>query len=94
MDRNVAYRQEKRAVWAWFPVLLLTAMFCCVLWGSAPAAIKIAYRQFRIGSEDTASRIVLAGTRFTITGVLTILIGSALEKKHLIRSPKTSTFQP
>lgn len=90
MNRNEAYRQEKRAVWAWFPVLLLTAMFCCVLWGSAPAAIKIAYRQFRIGSEDTASRIVLAGTRFTITGVLTILIGSALEKKRLI--PKKESW--
>ena len=75
---------SRREIWAWLPVVYATALFCCVLWGSAPAGIKIAYELFRIGPEDTASRIVLAGTRFTITGVLTILIGSVLEKRLLI----------
>ena len=75
---------SRREIWAWLPVVYATALFCCVLWGSAPAGIKIAYELFRIGPEDTASRIVLAGTRFTITGFLTILIGSVLEKRLLI----------
>ena len=26
---------KERVIWAWFPVTLLTAIFCCVLWGSA-----------------------------------------------------------
>lgn len=77
-------RENKTVIWTLFPVLLLTAIFCCFLWGSAPAAIKIAYEQFRIGPEDTYSRIVLAGTRFTITGIMTILIGSVLQKKILV----------
>ena len=55
-------QQEKGVIWAWFPVTLLTAVFCCVLWGSASPAIKIAYEQFKIGPEDTASRIMLANT--------------------------------
>jgi drug/metabolite transporter (DMT)-like permease len=75
---------KKQILWSWLPVTCITALFCCVLWGSAPAMIKTAYQLFRIGSEDTASRIVLAGTRFTITGILTILIGSLLERKILI----------
>ena len=82
--------QEKQIIWKWFPVVLITAVFCCFLWGSAPAGIKIAYQQFRIGPGDTASRILFAGTRFTITGVLTILIGSVLEKRFLI--PKKSSW--
>ncbi len=81
---------KRRSIWEWFPVTFLTALFCCVLWGSAPAAIKVAYRLFQIGPEDTASRIVLAGCRFTITGVMTILIGSALERRILI--PKRSSW--
>ena len=57
-------QQQTRVIWSWFPVTLLTAIFCCVLWGSASPAIKIAYELFRIGPDDTASRIMLAGARY------------------------------
>ena len=77
-------QQEKGVIWAWFPVTLLTAVFCCVLWGSASPAIKIAYEQFKIGPEDTASRIMLAGARFMIAGVMTIAFGSILARKFLV----------
>lgn len=90
MKKNGTVNQEKRVIWGWFPVVLVTAIFCCFLWGSAPAGIKIAYEQFRIGPEDTASRILFAGTRFTITGILTILIGSILEKRILF--PKKASW--
>ena len=75
---------KDRVIWAWFPVTLLTAIFCCVLWGSASPAIKIAYELFKIGPEDTASRIMLAGARFMIAGVMTILFGSLLARKFLL----------
>ena len=71
---------QDRVIWAWLPVTLLTAIFCCVLWGSASPAIKIAYELFKIGSEDTASRIMLAGARFMIVGAMTILFGSVLAR--------------
>ena len=74
----------KRAVWTRFPVLFFTALFCCVLWGSASPAIKIAYQLFQIGPEDTASRIMLAGARFMIAGVMTILFGSLLARRVLV----------
>ncbi len=66
------------------PVTILTAVFCCVLWGSASPAIKIAYELFRIPADDTSSRLMLAGARFTIAGVMTILFGSILAKKMLL----------
>ena len=85
-----AIDQHDRVIWAWFPVTFLTAFFCCVLWGSASPAIKIAYSLFRIGPDDTASRIMLAGARFMIAGVMTIAFGSVLAKKLLI--PKRTSW--
>ena len=81
---------QDRVIWAWFPVTFLTAFFCCVLWGSASPAIKIAYSLFRIGPEDTASRIMLAGARFMIAGVMTIAFGSVLAKRPLV--PKRTSW--
>ena len=85
-----AIDQHDRVIWAWFPVTFLTAFFCCVLWGSASPAIKIAYSLFRIGPDDTASRIMLAGARFMIAGVMTVAFGSVLAKRPLV--PKRTSW--
>ena len=85
-----AIDQHDRVIWAWFPVTFLTAFFCCVLWGSASPAIKIAYSLFRIGPDDTASRIILAGARFMIAGVMTVAFGSVLAKRPLV--PKRTSW--
>ena len=82
---------QERVIWAWFPVTLLTAVFCCVLWGSASPAIKIAYELLKIGPEDTASRIMLAGARFMIAGAMTIVFGSLLARKFLV--PKRESWR-
>ena len=74
-------QKDKSSVWARFSVVFITAFICCVLWGSAPPAIKIAYQLFQIGPEDTASRIMLAGARFMLAGVMTILFGSVLARR-------------
>ncbi|SFD08830.1 DMT family transporter [Butyrivibrio sp. YAB3001] len=73
----------KKSIWTYFPVTFFTALFCCVLWGSASPAIKIAYDLFRIPPEDTASRIMLAGARFILAGAMTIVFGSVISKKIL-----------
>ena len=82
---------QERVIWAWFPVTVLTAIFCCILWGSASPAIKIAYELFHIGPQDTASRIMLAGARFMIAGAMTILFGSILARKFLL--PKKESWR-
>lgn len=74
---------KDQPIWAWFPCTLLTAVFCCVLWGSASPAIKIAYELFQIGPDETASRIMLAGARFVIAGAMTLLFGSLLARRAL-----------
>ena len=84
-------RDKDKSIWAFFPVTFLTAVFCCVLWGSATPAIKIAYQLFDIAADDTASRILLAGARFMIAGVMTIVFGSMIARKFLF--PKKESFK-
>ncbi len=82
---------RNRVVWNYLPVTFITALFCCVLWGSASPAIKIAYEIFEISSDDTASRLMLAGARFVLAGVMTILFGSIVSRRFL--RPKRSSIK-
>lgn len=67
------------------------ALLCCLLWGSAFPCIKIGYRFFEIQGEDTMSQMVFAGYRFTLAGIMVILIGS-LVKGHFLRPASSSWF--
>ena len=62
----------------------LLACLCCLLWGSATPAIKIGYEWFGIGAGDVASRILFAGVRFILAGVLTVIFGSMIAGKVLL----------
>ena len=82
--------KQEETLWTKPVIVFLAALFCCVLWGSATPAIKIAYQLFGIAADDTISRICLAGARFTLAGIMTILFGSLLKKRFLI--PKRSSL--
>lgn len=82
---------KKGVIWSVTPVMVATAIFCCILWGSASPAIKIAYSLFKIEASDTASRLMLAGARFMLAGVMTIVLGSLLAKKTLV--PQKGSFK-
>lgn len=62
----------------------LLACLCCLLWGSATPAIKIGYEWFGIGAGDVASRILFAGVRFVLAGILTVIFGSLIAGKPLL----------
>lgn len=70
-------------------VVWTVAALCCLLWGSAFPMIKIGYDNLGIISNDTPTIILFAGIRFTLAGVLTIVIFSFVNKKVLLPS-KTS----
>lgn len=59
-------------------VVWLGALICCALWGSAFPCIKIGYQMFEIPQDAVATQIMFAGLRFTLAGILVILIGSVL----------------
>lgn len=73
-------------------VVWLGAMICCALWGSAFPFIKIGYRLFEISSDATGTQILFAGIRFTLAGILTVILGSILSQKILL--PQKSSMSP
>ena len=64
-------------------VVALLAIFSTFLWGSAYPTIKIGYELFHVGSDDTAAKMAYAGLRFTLGGLLVLVIrplmGGSLE---------------
>lgn len=60
------------------------ALICCALWGSAFPSVKIGYEMFGVDTTEPASLILFAGMRFTLAGILALLIGSMTSKKILL----------
>lgn len=61
-------------------VLVIVATVCCLLWGSSYPAIKIGYALLGITQNDIPSKLIFAGYRFALAGLL-LLILAALSKK-------------
>ena len=77
MNKKESFMQKTIVVW-------MGAMICCALWGSAFPFIKIGYRLFDVSSDATGTQILFAGLRFTLAGILTVILGSIISKKILL----------
>ena len=64
-------------------VVACFALLCCALWGSATPFIKMGY-ELILPVKDTASTILFAGVRFSIAGLITIIIYSVARRKVLL----------
>ena len=65
-------------------VIILGAILCTALWGSATPFIKMGYRvMFEGAKPDVPSTILFAGIRFFFAGFITIAIYSIARKKLL-----------
>ncbi|MCC8402876.1 DMT family transporter [Paraburkholderia sp. MMS20-SJTN17] len=60
--------------------LVIVATVCCLLWGSSYPAIKIGYTLLGITQNDIPSKLIFAGYRFVLAGLL-LLILAVLSKK-------------
>jgi drug/metabolite transporter (DMT)-like permease len=61
-------------------IVVSLAVLCCLLWGSAFPAIKNGYALFEIAAHDIPGKLVFAGVRFFISGLLLLLIAAAMNK--------------
>lgn len=64
-------------------MVILLAMFCCFLWGSAFPCIKIGYKMFEIAGRDVAAQILFAGIRFSLAGMMVIIVFSIINHQVL-----------
>lgn len=67
MDRSSPFFTNKKFVF-------LVATFCCLLWGSAYPAIKNGYVLFHIAPDDIPSKMVFAGYRFLLAGLVLLIV--------------------
>ena len=69
------------------PGLILGCLISCGLWGSAYPCVKIGYELFGITGSDVASRLVFAGTRFTIAGIM-VVVGVGIAQRRALLPAK------
>ena len=73
-------------------VVFLVATLCCLLWGSAYPAIKNGYALFQIAAHDIPSKLVFAGYRFALAG-LVLLVIAGLSHKPVFRMDRRTLGQ-
>ena len=64
--------------------IIICCIFCTALWGSAFPCVKLGYELFNISVDDIFSKILFAGWRFFLAGIIVLLITACIQKK----SPK------
>ncbi len=65
-------------------VVLLLALLCTMLWGTAFPAVKIGYEMFAIDAADDFGKLLFAGLRFTLAGLMTLAVSIALQKRLVV----------
>jgi drug/metabolite transporter (DMT)-like permease len=66
--------------------IILLAILCTFLWGSAYPAIKLGYEVFGIHTDDSYLKLIFAGYRFLIAGIVLIIIQKLLGKSIMPKS--------
>ncbi len=61
--------------------LVLPAVFCTILWGTAFPGIKTGYQLFLVGTDDVGSKLLFAGFRFLLAGLIVLSIRNIQNKK-------------
>ncbi len=89
LDLEPEIKSEKKSIFTHPLVITLLALLCCALWGSATPFIKIGY-ELLTPERNVPSTILFAGIRFTLAGIITVLIYSIARKKFLY--PKKENY--
>ncbi len=63
--------------------VIVIALFCSVLWGSAFPVLKISYTELSIASDDISAIIVFAGLRFLIASLLIFIMTLVIIRQSL-----------
>lgn len=71
-------------------IVVIIAVLCCFLWGSAFPAVKIGYKLLDISNADIPSELLFAGYRFTLAGII-VLIVSVLTGNNTFKLSKKNT---
>ena len=68
--------------------VICIAIFCSILWGSAFPVLKVSYEELQMVPEDTIAKVVFAGMRFLLAGVILLVGLFFINRKALVISRK------
>ncbi|MED3563993.1 DMT family transporter [Bacillus xiapuensis] len=63
--------------------VIVIAVFCSVLWGSAFPVLKVSYDELRMAEDDLSAKIVFAGIRFMMSSLLLLAFMFFVDRKAL-----------
>ena len=90
MTSNVEY--EKKSIWQrplWLSVLALTA---AIAWGWAYPLIKLGFAAFQIAPDMTGSKMLFAGIRFFLSGLIILTAAKVMGRSFSIRKTEDWWF--
>lgn len=60
------------------------AVFCSILWGSAFPVLKLSYEELQMAPDDTIAKIVFAGARFLLAGLIVLAFLLIIKPKSIL----------
>ncbi|ASK61116.1 EamA family transporter [Virgibacillus phasianinus] len=72
--------------------VITIAIFCSLLWGSAFPVLKVSYTELQMVPEDTIAKIVFAGLRFLLAGLILLVGLFIVNRKALLVTKRQVLF--
>ncbi|WP_226036556.1 DMT family transporter [Aquibacillus saliphilus] len=60
------------------------AVFCSILWGSAFPVLKVSYQELQMAPDDIIAKIVFAGLRFLLAGIIVLALLLIISPKRIL----------
>ena len=76
------------SIWTNKYLVAFMAVFACILWGSAFPVLKISYAELQLTESDVSARMLIAGARFFLAGVM-VFAFQGLILRHQFRVPRS-----
>ncbi|WP_246366939.1 DMT family transporter [Paraliobacillus salinarum] len=64
-------------------IAIAIAIFCSVLWGSAFPVLKISYSELQMAPDDVIAKMVFAGIRFLLAGIMVLVWLAFMDAKRI-----------
>lgn len=69
-------------------IVVTIAVFCAILWGSAFPVLKVSYDELQMAADDVSAKIVFAGMRFLLAGLILLFGLLIVNRKALYVTKK------
>lgn len=70
----------------------LFALSAAIAWGWAYPLIKLGFAEFAITADMTGSKMLFAGMRFTISGIIILAVAAAAKRRFTVASPAAAGY--